>query len=361
MNLLKRLTLRRQATVRVRPIEPLPYLALPPIHEPVQSLEIFASPSPQLDPIPLGISRDGNTVFWEPDRRGAGLLLLGQTGNGTTVLTKSIAEQCRTRGWQLIIADGKGIDFHGYKECANVSYLGLPRTGLRAADEYQCLEALVITHRILTARLHRRATRAPDDQTGFTPVLLVLNEFAGLMTKWASELSSEHLRQILTMVEDLLQLGGSLRCHVLLAPASGWRWKVPEAWNTLCTTVFLGGPSKRDAMRFANPDAVLQAGEQMPRERKGLAMLVTPGAPDADINVLQTFWTYSPGEEIGRPRLPAGVADHWKQFKELVSDPVRALYPKLRIERREIAQGDTGESAVAELLSMPLVIEERPT
>ncbi|WP_234802912.1 hypothetical protein [Mycobacteroides abscessus] len=273
-------------------------------------------------------------------------------------MTKAVTEQCRTRGWQLITADGKGTDFAGYQDCANVSYLGLPRAGIGAAEEHRCLEALVIAHRILTARMDRRATGVSDQHSGFTPMLLVLNEFAGLMTQWASQLSPEQLRQVLSMVEDLLHAGASVRCHVLIVPASGWNWQVPRGWNALCTAVFLGPPNKGDAVRFASTDAILRAGKQMSREHKGLGMLVTPGA--LEIKLFQTFWTYSPGEEIGRPRSPAAVKDHWQQFKDQVCDRTPALYPKLHLDRREMTQAGTAELDIAELLSLPLVVEDQP-
>lgn len=359
VNLLKRFRPATSRAAHVRPAVSLPSLALPPIHEPVQSLEIFTDPSRELDPIPLGVDDEG-TAFWRSDHGGAGLLLLGGTGAGATVLAKAVTEQCRTRGWQVIIADGRGTDFVGYRDCANVSYLGLPRVGIGAPEEHRRLEALVIAHRILTTRMDQRATGTSGHHVGFTPMLLVLNEFAGLMTQWASQLSPKQLRQVLRMVEDLLHAGAFVRCHVLIVPASGWHWQVPSAWNTLCTAVFLGPPNTRDAARFANTDAILRVGDQMSREHKGLGMLVALGAPNVGIKLFQTFWTYSPGEEIGRPRLPDGVKDHWQQFKDQVCDRIPALYPKLCLDRRKMTQSGTAELDIAELLSLPLVVEDQP-
>ncbi len=356
MKLLERLTCSRHTAAYVRPVDLLPRLALPSIHAPTQSLGVFKSPTARLDPIPLG-ARDGGTIYWRPEVHGAGLLLLGQTGNGTTFLTKAVMEQCRTRGWQLIIADGRGSDLDGFRDTANVSFLGCNGADRNKIAAGECLAAVVIAHRILTSRLAQTATQTVDNHVGFAPMLLVLNELAGLMTSWAHDLSPVQLRQVLTMIENLLRVGREMRCHVLVVPASGWIWQVPQSWNALCTTVFLGSPSKRDAMRSASPTAVLQAGVHVPHGCKGRGMLVAPTAIGVDIDMFQSFLTYSPGEHIGPPQLPSGIADDWKRFKEGVSDATPALHPRLHLDMGNIALSPTRAQAIEQLMSLPLHTE----
>lgn len=306
--------------------DPLPTVVLPPIHEPAQSLSVFHGNKP-LDPIPLGIGFDG-VVHWDPHGR-AGLQVFGNTGSGTTEFIRAVIEQCRTRGWQVIIADGFGHDFPEFYGAANVSYVGGWRRD--ADDDDDCLNALRLAHHILMERsLDRAEARDPHGHKGFAPLLLVLGELGGLLHRWQHHLDESQFRHVQTMVDDLLSADGELRCYVLISPASGWRWRSPwPAAGTRCDTVILGFPERAFVAHCSDPAAMLETAKATipTRAPKGRAAVIPANRPEPKPVVFQSFLTYNPCADA--QRYPLGIRTQWEQFKLAVSDKTPALHPQL--------------------------------
>lgn len=302
----------------------LPKLAFPPLHDPATTLDAFDAAT-RLDPIPLGIGEHGgDPVYWSPSQHGEGLLVLGGTGTGSTQLTSAVVEQCRTRGWQVIAADGR-FDLLGQEESANISFLGRPSGGFGDPAASQCLAAVVIAHRLFTER--REAARR-GDAVPATPLLLALTEFAGLVQTWRGLLPDEDIDNVCALIGELIHQGGGVRCHVLLMPASGHRWQVPAAWAQACAQVYLGDVDEHLASVSDDPAGVRAASRRIKAGRiKGRGVLVENRG--TDITGFQAFYTYAPGQGGTEP-VDAHAA--WNEFRESVSDKAADLYPPLKLD-----------------------------
>ncbi|WP_163911847.1 hypothetical protein [Mycolicibacterium aubagnense] len=306
--------------------DPLPRLALPPTHQSVQSLDVFDHDGP-LDSIPLGVGVDG-VVSWSLERSN-GLLVNGGTGGGTTQFMRAVTEQCRTRGWQVLIADGFGFEFMGFRGTANVSYVSdlLIDMAVKYRDYLTTLE---LAHSIMTSR--REVLSHPDQAERFAPLLLVLGELAGPMPRWEYELDQKQIRRIHKMIEDLLAADQKLRCHVLISVGSGWRRRVPKSWATWCDTVIFDyRPERASVAHYADPSSALEAVKAAATHRyppKGRGVIVSTRGSTVGASQFQAFLTYSPAEK-DLQRHSSEVAEGWKEFKLAVSDAAPALHPPL--------------------------------
>ncbi len=305
----------------------LPELALPPIHHPTQSLSVFDGEAP-LDPIPLGIEADG-VVSWDPQGC-SGIQVFGGTGSGTTEFNRAVIEQCRTRGWQVLIADGLGFEFVGFRGTANVSYVSDPSfDGEVKFRDY--LNTVQLAHSIMTSR--QEAQRHSGRGERFAPLLLVLGEVAGPMSYWQSGGYPDQYRQLHTMVDDLLSADHRLRCYVLISPASGWKWRLP--WSTVkrCDTVILGYPERPFVAHCSDPVATLEAVKTAwgtsPWTPKGRGTFLSANRHTTNPVVFQFFLTQNPCSDFSQHPYPLDVTSQWEQFRAAVSDRTPALHPQL--------------------------------
>ncbi|MUM03209.1 hypothetical protein B5P44_00025 [Mycobacterium sp. CBMA 213] len=302
-------------------------MAPPPIHQPAQSLSVFEVDAP-LDPIPLGIGLDG-VVSWDPQGR-SGLQVVGGTGSGTSEFNWAMIEQCRTRGWRVLIADGFGPEFVGFRGTANVSYVSdVCIDGEVRFGDY--LTTVQLAHSIVTRR--REASRHSGRGEGFAPLLLVLGEVAGPMSYWQHGGYTEQYRQVHTMVDDLLCAEPELRCYVLISPASGWEWRLPWSTATRCDTVMLGKPERPYLAHCSDPAATLEAVKAalgttswIPRGR-GAFLSANHSIPNPV--VFQSFLTPNPCSDFSRHPYPPDITTQWEQFRAAVSDKTPALHPQL--------------------------------
>ena len=289
---------------------------MPPVHQPAQSLSVFDNAT-ALVPIPLGVGVD-DVISWAPNEH-RGLQVFGGTGDGTTVLILGVIEQCRTRGWQVLIADGRGYEFSGLYGQSNVSYVG----GVRVLNDppyRDYLATLELAHQMLVAR----QTAAAMGRGGFAPLLLVLGELGALMHRLHHELDTDRIDRIHTIVKDFMAADAEFRCHVVVSPASGWGYRLPASWSTHCATVFLG--------RHPHPSCPAAAAETVkasfrPDAPKGRGVLVTIDRSAVKSTVFQSFFTYSPA--AGSRPYTSEVIDSWEHFKQAVSEKTPPLHPQL--------------------------------
>ncbi|WP_157680265.1 hypothetical protein [Mycobacterium dioxanotrophicus] len=324
---------------------PSPAVVLPPLHMPIRSCDHFTSAP--LDPIPLGVdTATDDTLHWDPSGPGDHLLIVNTTGGGGTAAARNVVEQCRTRGWQVIAADGK-YDLYGLDSAANISFLGRPGDGFADPAWAQCMAAVVIAHRLFTARsaAARRGERVPN-----SPVLLVLTEFGGMVQQWHNQLPNHDVRELLDLIDEVRRGGGAVRCHVLMLPGSGHRWQAPRGWGRLCTQMFLGDLCARDAVPYTDTP-VLKMGRG---QRAGRGALVVPGEDGGRIRAIRGFYTYAPGSKLDGDGRTTGVAEQWEAFKAAVSDTTPALHPRLRLDPIAAGFPDIAACLWSELRRLPL-------
>jgi hypothetical protein len=166
-------------------------------------------------------------------------------------------------------------------------------------------------------------------------MLLVLGELGGLMQRLEHRFDWDQIRQITTMVEDLLTADPEFRCHVLVSPASGWKWRAPKSWVKRCDTVIFGhhlNPAFVAHHVCADPsDAmeVVKAANAKMHPMPGCGLIVAAHGAPVKVVQLQAFLTYSPAETADWRRYSSAVVENWKQFKDAVSDTTPALHPQL--------------------------------
>ncbi len=282
------------------------------------------------------------------------LMCIGESGSGKSVSVRSLLEQFRAAGWQLILADGKGPDYAGYfaphPEDNNLPVPGTVAVGIGASPRgMSYVGAIVLAYLILQERQNgsmEAKITDPEGWNNFAPVLLVMDEIKGMREKWKSALPGKDFEAIESMVTEILSLGRELRVHVLLVSQDARAVSIPNTWKSnVPMSICLGRP-KELTLKYGFPESVQPKvrliTDAMDPKIKGRCVIASvdekTGASDA--TEYQGYLGYSPGESWDNANLPPQVKDHWPSFKQNVSDKVPRMYTRqwFKIEEKSEAQ-----------------------
>jgi len=153
-----------QVTFEVRPSFPSS-IWLPPVHVD-ESKDILATYDEGA--IPYGVDEDGREIVWRP-AIDPNLMVVGAQGTGKTVLEHTILGGVARYGWPIWVADGKSIEFLGFRSWPNVQIV---------ATTVQ--EQVAVIERAWQVMEHRYQliVSGQASESDFAPLMLFLDEFA---------------------------------------------------------------------------------------------------------------------------------------------------------------------------------------
>lgn len=284
----------------------------------------------------------------------AHIMCFADSGSGKSVVIRSWLEQFRAAGWQLIIADGMGIDYSGYfaphRENYNLPIPGTVAVGIGATPRgVTYVAAITLAYQIMRERLQgspEARIADPANWNNFTPVVLVLDEIKAMREKLGSTLSTSDQQAVESMVTQILALGRELRVHVILSSHDARHTSVPNTWKSnVAVTVCMGRPNEL-TLKYGFVDAAREAAKVIAEAMdlrvrgRGIISRIDDNTGIALVDEFQGYLSYAPGESWNNVNLPPQAEERWPSFKENVSDAVPRLYTRqwFRVEHKSTAQ-----------------------
>lgn len=210
--------------------------------------------------IPFGVDEDGAVMSWRPAELPQAVVT-GGTGTGKTSTTHALLVQFSHYGWPIWVADGKSIEFLGFRDWPNVQVVASTPP-----------EQVAVIHRAWELMEHRYSlvTRNQARIEDFEPLLLFVDEYAdlkGALTSWYSSVKQKgDPRQPATFdeVASIIRKGRTARVHVVLA------LQRPDA-------EFLGGEMRDNLGMRISVGRLSPQGAQMMWEHPGIGVTLPRG------------------------------------------------------------------------------------
>lgn len=185
-------------------------------HRPVLGTRI---PRPVTDPapggeIPLAVDEDGYTLTWAPTGKTTPhLLVTGATETGKTVIMRgAVMDLCR-RGYEVVVADPKRIEFNTMRDWPGVAFV--------ATTVPEQVALIHHVDRIMQAR-YEAIELGQAKVTDFHRICLVLDEyrqFYGVVGTWYATVKQKGMPSkppVLATVGELAQMGRSAGVHLII-------------------------------------------------------------------------------------------------------------------------------------------------
>lgn len=163
--------------------------------------------------IPYGVDEDGQELVWRP-AHDPNLMVVGAPGTGKTSLEHGVLVGVSRYGWPVWVADGKGIEFLGFRDWPNVQVVATT-----VAEQVAVIERAweLMEHRyqlIVTGRA---------SETDFEPLMVFLDEFADFRANcldWYATIKQKGdptRPPVLAKAASIARKGRSSRVHLLFA------------------------------------------------------------------------------------------------------------------------------------------------
>jgi S-DNA-T family DNA segregation ATPase FtsK/SpoIIIE len=286
------------------------------------------NPLENYDDVEVVFARDefGEQLVWKP-AISPHWIITGATGTAKTSLMHSILVQISRWGWPMWIADGKRIEFLGFRDWPNVQYV--------ASRPEQQAALLSRTAQLMMYRydLIERGQATPND---FEPLVVFVDEFAELreaILTWYAVIKAQKEPSKPPCLNDfpsLVRLGRTARVHIIAStqrPDVQLMGSGEMRFNfTQRTTVGRLDPDGADMIW--NDQSI---GVAIPRGIRGRAMATNA---DGDPVEAQCFRTPNPTQVT--------PGSYEAELLDLLR-PDRALHPRLVIVPPELEFGDEGE------------------
>ncbi len=186
-----------------------------------ESVWIPALPLPDEDPlsnyraveVPYGVDEDGEVMTWRP-AVSPQWLLTGGTGSGKTSTTHAILARITQYGWPVWIADGKGVEFLGFRDWPNVQIVA-SRIEQQVAVIRRAWELMEYRYQLVVDGM----ARSED----FEPLIVFIDEFTDLkanLLTWYTEIKVKGdptKPPTLGEIGSIARKGRTSRVHMVLA------------------------------------------------------------------------------------------------------------------------------------------------
>lgn len=163
--------------------------------------------------VPYGVDEDGEVMTWRPAINPQ-WLITGGTGSGKTSTTHGILTRIAAYGWPVWIADGKGVEFLGFRDWPNIQVVA-SRIEQQVAVIHRAWELMEYRYQLVVDGLART-----ED---FEPLVVFVDEFtdlkANLLTWYASiKVKGDPTKPVtLAEVGSIARKGRTSRVHMVLA------------------------------------------------------------------------------------------------------------------------------------------------
>ena len=224
--------------------------------------------------IPFGVDEDGNVMTWRP-AISPQMIITGGTGSGKTSTTHAILTRVAQYGWPIWVADGKAVEFLGFRDWPNVQVVA-------STIEHQ----VAVIHRAWELMEHRYTliTSGSARVEDFEPLIVFLDEFADLrgnLLSWYSQVKVKGdptKPPTLAEVASLARKGRTARVHMVMATQRpDAEFLGGEMRDNFTSRISVGRLSPNGAqMMWENPTI----GVTLPRGKRGRAIAMNDhGAP----------------------------------------------------------------------------------
>lgn len=278
--------------------------------------------------IPLGRDEDGGQIVWAPAVIPQALIV-GGTGSGKTSLAHNILVHVARLGCPVWIADGKAVEFLGFRDWPNVQIV---------ASSIE--EQVAVIHRAwqLMEHRYRLLTAGAAQLADFEPLFLFLDEYADLKGNLLNWYQTVKVKgdpakpATLGQIASLMRKARTARIHVITATQRGDADILGgEMRENQGMRISVGRLSPDSAqMMWANP----AIGVALPRHKRGRAM-----APNADGDPVEVQCYRTPD--------PAKTADgsFERELLEACRPAVAVQDRLLIVPPQATADADTGQVA----------------
>lgn len=301
----------------------------------------------------LGVDARGREVSF-PVEQYVHALIVGGTGGGKSVWSRSQMELLRTEGWTLYISDGKGSDAVAMTRLPNVGYV---------APSQDISQIVWMIHHVYQEMQRRIAEGSRKKEAGDTraydypPLLLWLDEWGTTSVALESTYPKKDVEVIFGWINSILRLGREPRVHIGLASQSIQKTgpgSVPGPWfSNLKLIVSLGNPVDTTRNVAFGENLRERAAILGPRidgkSGRGMYGNVVSGRVDE----FQSYYGWSPGTTSLDPDASSKVAPPTAEVRELweqwvpVSASVPVLSPRFGIQAEDAHWRDSLESIIA--------------
>src|SRR5699024_9997624 len=163
--------------------------------------------------IPFAMDEDGHELAWRP-AIAPQAVIVGGTGSGKTSTTHALLMHIASYGWPIWIADGKAVEFLGYRSWPNVQIVA-STIQTQVAVIHRAWQVMNQRYDLITQGLAR--------VTDFEPLMVFVDEFAdmrGTLTTWYAQIKVKgdpSKPPTLAEVASLIRKGRTARVHVVMA------------------------------------------------------------------------------------------------------------------------------------------------
>ncbi|WP_394277259.1 type IV secretory system conjugative DNA transfer family protein [Luteococcus sp.] len=163
--------------------------------------------------IPYADDEDGNQVEWVP-ARDPHFLCIGPTGSGKTSTEHNILETVAQYGWPIWVADGKGIEFLGFRAYPNVQIVATSTTEQMAVI-HRAWQVMEERYNLIIGGLAR--------EEDFEPLMVFIDEWADMRAAITLEYARTKVKGMPTKCpifdefDSIARKGRTSRVHMLVS------------------------------------------------------------------------------------------------------------------------------------------------
>lgn len=163
--------------------------------------------------VPFGVDEDGEVMTWRP-AVSPQWLITGTTGSGKTSTTHGILTRITQYGWPVWIADGKGVEFLGFRDWPNVQIVA-SRIEQQVAVIRRAWELMEYRYQLVVDGM----ARSED----FEPLMVFVDEFTDLkgnLLAWYStiKVKGDLIKPpTLSEIGSIARKGRTSRVHLVMA------------------------------------------------------------------------------------------------------------------------------------------------